>query len=475
MAAAVRASCTIPFVFQPVEFGTELHVDGGVLSNLPVWLATEAQPAVARGRPLPVVCFQLVGDRTRRTIQADDGVQITVAVVNSMLEGGTNLQISQAAAHFLVPINTGAVHATDFDIGDDRVVALRESGREAVKSFLRDPSQYGSRRAPTIPQKPGYREGTLRQTAELISGALYRIWISAGDTTWLRELQPYLLEARQRGIEVRLLCERPPDADQKRRDPVCAAQALGIGVRYHAREEYDLLYCLVDANETTCRALTIETHPGPHSRLLDVDWDANLVRHLRDNFASSWGTPDEVAASPEVRKLRQTEILATLREVTAYRDAPMRLRVVDPRVLLPLPKVLEEFKLERLDLLSRLLLDAPPGSVIVGSPWPSTPMVAEAQPNGDLVLIDGAHRAYAAIRDGRREVLIVAVGPITVPLPCKPLRSWSGVAVIDRKLERVERYEDYDAERFRDLRSAFEKLARSITSAGPAPAARDGA
>jgi predicted acylesterase/phospholipase RssA len=48
VAFAVRCSSSIPFFFQPVRSNSSLHVDGGVISNLPSYVFAEAKPSSAR-------------------------------------------------------------------------------------------------------------------------------------------------------------------------------------------------------------------------------------------------------------------------------------------------------------------------------------------------------------------------------------------------------------------------------------------
>jgi predicted acylesterase/phospholipase RssA len=61
VAYAVRCSCSIPFFFQPVGGEASLLVDGGVIANLPLFLASEV--ASELGADPPTLCFRLVGDR----------------------------------------------------------------------------------------------------------------------------------------------------------------------------------------------------------------------------------------------------------------------------------------------------------------------------------------------------------------------------------------------------------------------------
>jgi len=64
VAYAVEASCAIPFFFQPVGGEATMLVDGGILSNLPVFLV----PYLQLPTKLPVLCFRLKSDSRHEPI-----------------------------------------------------------------------------------------------------------------------------------------------------------------------------------------------------------------------------------------------------------------------------------------------------------------------------------------------------------------------------------------------------------------------
>lgn len=57
IADAVLASCSFPVLFKPVVFATEHVVDGGVISNFPMWLFDEERRE--QNEPVPVLGFSL--------------------------------------------------------------------------------------------------------------------------------------------------------------------------------------------------------------------------------------------------------------------------------------------------------------------------------------------------------------------------------------------------------------------------------
>jgi NTE family protein len=150
IAYAVRMSMSIPIFFEPVvhenpKTGAQhLIVDGGMLSNFPVWLFD------AKGRDPRWPTFGLmlvepdprvpVGRRLRR--EEDHGVprgsliDYMKSMATTMMAAHDRLYLETATFARTIPIPTLGVGTTEFDITPDRVAALYESGYKAAMSFL---------------------------------------------------------------------------------------------------------------------------------------------------------------------------------------------------------------------------------------------------------------------------------------------------------------------------------------------------
>ena len=150
VAYAVRMSMSIPIFFEPVMHAnprtgdTHLIVDGGMLSNFPVWLF-DAQ----KGEPprWPTFGMLLVEADPKvpvaRRVEAEEhgAVRGTVvdyikALASTMMEAHDRLYLEKATFVRTVPIPTVGVGTTEFDITPDRVQAIYGSGRKAAFGFL---------------------------------------------------------------------------------------------------------------------------------------------------------------------------------------------------------------------------------------------------------------------------------------------------------------------------------------------------
>jgi NTE family protein len=151
VALAVRMSMSIPVFFEPVRVVNEktgqVHVivDGGMLSNFPVWLfdcpdgdvpewptfgllLVEPKPRTPIGARLPA---------PRMTGKGPGAViDYIKALAQTMMEAHDRLYVEQANYARTIPIPTLGVGTTEFDLSRERALALYDSGRWAAEKFL---------------------------------------------------------------------------------------------------------------------------------------------------------------------------------------------------------------------------------------------------------------------------------------------------------------------------------------------------
>ncbi len=151
VALAVRMSMSIPIFFEPVRVENaktnheHLLVDGGMLSNFPVWLfdCDDGQPP-----DWPTFGLLLVAPDSSKPItdplpqpeHAPRGArgltQLVSAMVHTMTEAHDRMYLEQATFARTIGIPTLGVRTTEFDLSRERKEALYESGREAAATFL---------------------------------------------------------------------------------------------------------------------------------------------------------------------------------------------------------------------------------------------------------------------------------------------------------------------------------------------------
>jgi len=150
---AVRMSMSIPVFFEPVKLRdnsgrTHYIVDGGVLSNYPVWLLDDG----SKKPEWPTFGFKLV-EPDKRAFKGPDRnpinnpISFLKAVMGTMMDAHDNYHISRTRGDFdrtigiptVVKINgrEKEIKTTDFDITRDESHELFNNGAEAAQNFLK--------------------------------------------------------------------------------------------------------------------------------------------------------------------------------------------------------------------------------------------------------------------------------------------------------------------------------------------------
>lgn len=143
IAEAIRMSMSIPVFFQPVSRGGHEIVDGGLLSNFPVWLFDTPAGTVPR---FPTFGLLLVAPgQTAPLLPTPPGapvkpigsdIDFLKAIAETMMEAHDRFYVEQANYARTIPIPTKGVGTTEFDITPARAQELFQSGRDAAKAFL---------------------------------------------------------------------------------------------------------------------------------------------------------------------------------------------------------------------------------------------------------------------------------------------------------------------------------------------------
>jgi NTE family protein len=142
VALAVRMSVSFPYFFKPVRFGEagdsgRVHwiVDGGMLSNFPVWLF-DAPPGEVPG--WPTLGFLLAECQTEGGSYRDirSLVSMTRAMVRTMSGFYDRKAMEDSDKTRVVSIPTSTYSTLDFDLDEAGKTWLYESGRGAAQEFL---------------------------------------------------------------------------------------------------------------------------------------------------------------------------------------------------------------------------------------------------------------------------------------------------------------------------------------------------
>jgi len=138
VADAIRMSMSIPFFYEPIKRRNKKTnqvsyiVDGGPLSNFPVWLF-DTEGSIPQW---PTFGFKLVepGEGIPHKIQGP--ISLLVALFSTMSEAHDARYIKDADFVRTIPIPTLEVKTTEFDLSREKSEALYQSGRKAAEKFF---------------------------------------------------------------------------------------------------------------------------------------------------------------------------------------------------------------------------------------------------------------------------------------------------------------------------------------------------
>ncbi|MDW4527310.1 patatin-like phospholipase family protein [Rossellomorea marisflavi] len=138
VARAIRMSANLPFFFEPVKLksleGTSITVDGGVLSNFPMWLFDKETNKSER----PVLGVKLSHDLTDQPKKViKNAIELYQALFTTMRDAHDARYISRKHERNIVFIPTEGVMTTDFELDGSRKSELIEFGRTRTAEFLK--------------------------------------------------------------------------------------------------------------------------------------------------------------------------------------------------------------------------------------------------------------------------------------------------------------------------------------------------
>lgn len=141
IAEAVRMSMSIPVFFKPVTADGHEIVDGGLLSNFPIWLFdTDETPRFPTFGLLLVAPDQtaplLPGPANAPVKPIGSDIDFLKAIAETLMEAHDRFYVEQANYVRTIPIPTLGVRTTEFDISAQRASELFDSGRQAADQFL---------------------------------------------------------------------------------------------------------------------------------------------------------------------------------------------------------------------------------------------------------------------------------------------------------------------------------------------------
>ncbi|WP_080874586.1 patatin-like phospholipase family protein [Oceanobacillus timonensis] len=139
VAAAIRMSAGFPYFFMPKRIQgrkkeKSVMVDGGLLSNFPLWVFTED----TKKQPRPIIGVKLTDPSASlepRKIQ--NALQMFPALFATMKQAHDNRYISKQQADHIIFVSAPEQNSMNFNITEENREKLRIIGKESSEKFLR--------------------------------------------------------------------------------------------------------------------------------------------------------------------------------------------------------------------------------------------------------------------------------------------------------------------------------------------------
>lgn len=139
VARAIRMSCGIPYFFEPVKLrslaGKDIVVDGGLLSNFPIWLFENEEKRLLR----PLIGIKLSHDQDAEPKKKNitNALNLFEALFVTMKDAHDNRYISRKHEKNIVFIPIENSFTAEFNLTDEKKDALIEKGRSKTEQFLK--------------------------------------------------------------------------------------------------------------------------------------------------------------------------------------------------------------------------------------------------------------------------------------------------------------------------------------------------
>lgn len=135
IALAVAMSCAIPLFFRPAllkvrEKERIYVVDGGLLSNFPVWIFDRKNPR------WPTFGYRLQEEGKEDPHRIGGLISLCKALINTALEAHDRMRLREQDAVRTISIPIKGVKATDFQLSEEKKKELVQVGKEEASRFF---------------------------------------------------------------------------------------------------------------------------------------------------------------------------------------------------------------------------------------------------------------------------------------------------------------------------------------------------
>lgn len=135
ISTAVMMSTSLPFFFRPVIWtskdSTKSYIlDGGLLSNFPIWIFDTDHPR------FPTFGFRFVKEKVDIDPVIPTPIHLVKNIFKTMIQAHDLRHMSDETNARTIKIPTGRINTTDFELHEEELDFLYQSGYHSAKEFL---------------------------------------------------------------------------------------------------------------------------------------------------------------------------------------------------------------------------------------------------------------------------------------------------------------------------------------------------
>jgi predicted acylesterase/phospholipase RssA len=463
---AVRCSSSIPLFFEPVESGNNFLVDGGMLSNLPGFVFADEHASSLGGRLLAIQ----LAEPDDPTPEWNIGWLLS-RLVSTAISGATNIQSRMLKNTSSISVKTGDISGTDFNLKQQDIDFLIESGRSAVESFVRN--EHAELHDRFTAEEAKYSQDEMYD--DLVRVMLLpgnRLVVSRNDTRWFWRLFPVIAHWLFSGASIDVVVGPLLGSGDERARELQRRQILRkLGANLTERPNVEMSCFLVCHEDDRHNALFVEsisqTHHSPYGIAYEGGYHRTLIGIAKEALDSQIDPARAGKPRLEIRATDPGELIGLLKSgVMQYGHGSVAIGLEEVSIgadALPMAKLIvrrvRTYKYRQIkllcDLYERFSIDLfEPATIHADNDLVSTitPPVLEAW-GDELVVVEGNTRLYHLHRNGINKTHALVARGVTDPLPGMPT-ALSHVLLATSDVPSSERIENFSYSNFRSIEGA---------------------
>jgi predicted acylesterase/phospholipase RssA len=450
---AVRASCSIPFIFQPVD---NKYVDGGLLSNLPSFIF-KSRPETHYSK---ILAYCLVPDQEE--IEISNVKNYSNLLINTIVDGAKSLQTSLQEKVYYINIPTDEIKATDFDKMNKGIVSkLIKNGENAVEQFIREEHRILHSHDSKI-NTCKTQTDTNNFLVEYVDNKIDKVIISACDTDWVYEIFPSLLSWILNQAEIKFYLRKNNDDQLHGPYRQRLLRAMGVDV--------------INKDEIVASAFIF----NPDS---DSNGAALVEPIIKDNFDSVKYTSsnDSIAIKaisksidqntifkgfkhkPKLSVIDENELFQKIKKVPQYATPTVKisLKKINIKNIFFLTKYIKGYKLRQIKSLANIYFEnnislfMPTKLIYKNGEHTLVGIPVIEEHNNMFYVIEGNTRLYHCFKNNIHEIHVLFIQNCPVPLPSKGKFRINEMLLTASDLKGPRRYHQFKYEHFRPIEKSI--------------------